>query len=132
MNRKSLVVIILAGLLALLGAFVIFMFNKPTALQPIEQQEEETIIPIPEPEPVKVEETKPEVKPAVPNKVKKVSYKKPAPKPTVNETPVIKPIVVKEAEPEVVQNEGVVQEDSKDIVITREYKMQSPARYTFK
>ena len=132
MNKYTLTVIIIAGILALLGAFAIFkVTQKSEIIEPI--QEEETVIPIPEPEPVKVEEIKPEEKSITFNQVKKVSYKKPAPKSTVNEAPVIKPIVVKEAEPEVVQNEGVVQEeDSKDIVITREYKMQSPARYTFK
>lgn len=132
MNKKTLLVIIIAGILALIGAFAILkMTQKSEIITPVQQQEEE-IIPIPEPEPVKVEEVKPEQKPAATNPVKKVSYKKPIPqKPAVKELPEIKPIVVKEAETPA--HENVVQEeDSKDIVITKEYKIQTPARYTFK
>ena len=126
MNKKTLLVIILAGIFALLGAFAVLKTSqKPQVIEPVKQEEEE-IIPIPEPEPVKVEveETKPEIK--------KVSYKKQTtPKPVVKELPVIKPIVVKEVEAPV--HENVVQEEeSKDIVITKEYKVQTPARYTFK
>lgn len=132
MNKKTLIVIFIAGILALLGALAIYkVTQKHEIIEPVKVKE--TIIPIPEPEPVKAEEIKPEEKPIVANQVKKVSYKKPAPKPTVKEAPVIKPIVVKEAEPEGMQNEGVIQEEnSKDVVITQEYKIQSPAKYTFK
>ena len=120
MNKHTIIVIITAGILALLGALVIFKTTKKTeVIEPI--KEEETIIPLPEPEPIKVEK-----------EVKKVSYQKPTqPKPEVKELPEIKQIVVKEAETPV--HENVVQEEeSKDIVITKEYKIQTPARYTFK
>ncbi len=124
MNKQSLLVIIIAGILALTGAFIIFNITRePKVIEPVKEVKE-IIIPTPEPEPVKVEETKQEIK--------QVSYKKPAPpKPAVTELPVIKPIVVKEAE-QPVHEEVVQEEDSKDVVITREYKIQTPARYTFK
>ncbi len=133
MNRKVVLTIILAGILALIAAFVILKSHDK--LKPVEQTEPaEITIPVSEPEIEKVvpqEQKQEDAKPVSPQPVKKVSYKKSAPKPTAAKQPVIKPIVVKEAEP--IQNSGVVQEEeSKDIVITEEYKMQSPARYIFK
>lgn len=138
MNTKTILIILIAGILALAGAFVILKPNTTPRILPAQKEE---ILPISEPETIeevveeviKEPEPKQEIKPTVSKPVKKVSYKKPAPQPTVIEEPIIKPILVKEAEPEPVQNDGVVQEaESTDIVITREYKIETPSRYSFK
>lgn len=139
MDRKTILIIFLAGIFALVGAFVILKPNNTTPRILPEQKEE--IVPISEPEVIEEvvteseakPETKPEVKPAITQPVKKVSYKKPTPQSKEIEEPVIKPILVKEAVPEPLQNEGVVQEvETTDIVITKEYKVKSPSRYSFK
>ncbi len=122
MNKKTLIVIILAGILAFIGAVSIFNFTRePEKIEPIKEEE---VTPLQEPEPVKKETTE--------SGIKNVSYKKTtAQKTAVKELPEIKPIIVKEAELPV--HEGFLQEqESKDIVITKEYKVTTPSRYTFK
>lgn len=141
MNKKVVLIIILAGILALIGAFVILKLYSVQTLPAIEEkaiptleteqvEEVSTRVETPKQE---VTEVKPSVTQTKPTPVKKVSSNKTVSKPTVQELPVVKPIVVKEVEPEQIQNEAVIKEEnSNDIVITKEYKMQSPAKYSFK
>lgn len=131
MNKKALFVIVLAGILALLGAYLILR-PKKVEIQPIPVEPVVTT-PVSEPASTELPEAEPEQKPEVIQPVKKVSYKKPVIQPAKVEEPVIKPIVVREAQDELVPDAGIIrEEDSKDVVITREFKMQSPSRYTFK
>ena len=132
-NKKTILVILLAAILALLA--VLFIFNptkttvkkedvieeviEPTAPAIVEEKIEESTA---------EEEIKPEIKPVA----------KPAPVKT--STPVIKQIQVEEAK-EVVKEEpqneiqvdaGIIKESgSNDIVITREFKSKSPTKYSF-
>lgn len=131
MNKHILAVIIIAGILALLGAIAIFQVTRQQEI--IEPKQEETIVPILESKPIQVEEEeiKQGQKQTSTNQIKKVSQRPTQSGEVIKELPEIKQIVVKEEETPV--NENVIQEEeSKDIVITKEYKIQTPARYTFK
>lgn len=139
MNKK-VILIIIAGILAMLSAFAISRFQKKSEIiQPAEPAIEEPkkeIIPVQDPEPVKVKG--PESKSVVTEPVKKVSYKKPqiqVPEITVQEAkaPELKSIVVEEAEAIPTPNISVIQEiGSKDVVVIKECKIETPSRYSFK
>lgn len=141
MNKKVVLIIILAGILALIGAFVIWklysaqtlpVFEEKT-ISTLETERVEEVSPRVETSKQEVTEVKSNVTQTKPTPVKKVFSNKTVSKPTAQELPVVKPIVVKEVVPEQTQNEVVIKEESSnDIVITKEYKMQSPAKYSFK
>lgn len=133
-NKKTILVILLAAILALLAVLFVFNPTKTTVKKEdvIEEVIEPTAPAIVEEEKIEEstaeEEIKPEIKPVA----------KPAPVKT--STPVIKQIQVEEAK-EVVKEEpqneiqvdaGIIKESgSNDIVITREFKSKSPTKYSF-
>ena len=137
---KKVILIIIAGILAMLSALAITRFQKKPEIikpiQPVIEEHEKEVNPIQESAPIKISE--PESKPVVSKPVKKVSYKKPQaqkPEATVQkvETPILKPIVVEEVEVAPTSNISVVQEiDSKDVVVIKECKIETPSRYSFK
>ena len=135
-NKKTILVILLAAILALLAVLFVFNPTKTTVKKEdvIEEVIEPTAPAIIEEEKIEEstageeEEIKPEIKPVA----------KPAPVKT--STPVIKQIQVEEAK-EVVKEEpqneiqvdaGIIKEyGSNDIVIIREFKSKSPTKYSF-
>lgn len=142
-KKRTFFAVILATILALV---IVLTFLKPTTkttpikLEPneIKIQEEKIETPIVKDDaiqqkqetPKKVTETKPQkiVKPA-PKRVETLSPKQ-------IETPVIKPLQIKEEvttnQPEEKVDNGIIKEtSSNDIVITREFKSQTPAKYSF-
>lgn len=141
MNKKSLIVIIIAAILALIAAIIIFNPYKAELLKQTKQNIKETSTSTV----IELEQTKTNEDATIPDKAKptqklspqptnKASYKKPAPKPTISE-PVIKPLVVKEAEvtPEPIQNADIIVDDkTHDIIVNKEYKIHTPSKYTFK
>ena len=123
-NKKTILVILLAAILALIA--VLFIFNPTKTTVKKEDVIEEVIEPT---APAIVEEEiKSEIKPVA----------KPAPVKT--SAPVIKQIQVEEVK-EVVKEEpqneiqvdaGIIKESgSNDIVIIREFKSKSPTKYSF-
>lgn len=140
MNKKVILIIILAGFLAFLGALALLNICKQNQEpQPLPELEE-TQLPITEPElknePESIEVKTTEEKPPVKQPVKSSAQRVAAPK-TVStaktNSPKIKPVSAENSVEEPVQNAEIIQEEgSKDIVITKEYKIKSPAKYTFK
>ncbi len=142
-KKRTFLAVVLATILALIIVLVLFRPTTKTTPIKLEEnetkiQEEEVIAPIVKEDTVqqkqeptkKVSETKPQkiVKP-VPKKVKT-----PILEPT--EAPIIKPLQVKEEsitnQSEEKVDAGIVKEtSSNDIVITREFKSQTPAKYSF-
>lgn len=119
MNKKSVFVIIIAGILILFGAYLLLKptISKTTELQEIEPIQEETVS-TPEPENSQPKE------PVLDKTVKKqptIKVQK-APMQTEVTNPIQSAAVTKEEE----------LDNPKEIVITREYKMKSPAKYIFK
>lgn len=135
MNKKTILIIILAGLLAFLGAISILNIGKEKQISQPLPELEETQLPIAEEESIVVNETEEKltVKQPVSKVVnKKVPAKKVVTAPKVN-PPTVKPIIIETPANAQVQKAEIIQEEnSKDIVITKEYKMLSPAKYTFK
>ena len=126
MNNKKFLVIILALLLALLGAF---LMHKSTPIQDLPRMDKETSV---EPQKEIIDEA---VKPSeIFEETKQIV------KPDVKEEfPIIRPTFVPEPE-EIVENTAqkeektdIIKEANTDVVIiTREYKMKSPDKYSFK
>lgn len=136
-KKKSFLVVILAAILAFVAVFFVFKLTKSSQL---EQEQQVEVLEDQKLEPEEVTDALPskesdkefvkEVKPVVNSEpVRKIAEPK-------AESPVIKPIKVEEANLKpVVNNEmdpGIVKEvDTNEIVITREFKSQSPAKYSF-
>lgn len=142
-NKCKFLAIILATILALI---IVFAFIKPkSSTTPIKLEENNITLPkedsmeqVPEEsiiqtEPQKVQNTvKKEVNPVTKPTIQKTIQ------PTVQseEAPIIKPLQIKE---EVIPNKleekadaGILKEtDSNDIVITREFKSNTPSKYSF-
>lgn len=144
MNKKrTFFAVILATILALV---IVLTFLKPTTkttpikLEPneIKIQEEKIETPIVKDDAIqqeketmkKVSETKtPKVVKQTPKKVETLNSKQ-------TETLVIKPLQIKEGvttnQPEEKADAGIVKEtSSNDVIITREFKFQTPAKYSF-
>lgn len=143
MNKKSILVFITATILAFLAVFLVFENNKKniktspvenTRVQIEETNFEETI-----------EENSINIKEEEEKKVVETPVKKPESKPkqalekAKTTTPDIKLIKVEEAKKQEIfnkeekQDSGIVKDiESDDIVITREFKFESPAKYSFK
>lgn len=148
-NKKTIIVLILAAILAFITAFVIFLINKPiNSIQDINEnlidtnKQEETIIEdiVPAQESLKEEilETKTEVKSVVKQSLVQKPVQKAQPKTTVT-TPQIKPIKVEASVEDArdiektEKDNGVIKEaNSGVVVITREFKTETPAKYSFK
>lgn len=133
MNKKSIITVILATILAFLATFFLFVFNKKTITEKPELKNE---IPVQE----KAIETS--IKEDVVQDKEVKNIKKESKEEDliikVIETPTIKPLKIvpqadnSEDEIKKTDDAGIIKDEvSNEIVITREFKMQSPAKYSF-
>lgn len=142
-NKKVFLAVILAAIVALIIAFVFLKCTSKTIPIKLEEDklpaQEDVAIPTDEENVVKTEEEpvqktiETEVKPATKPVVKKVV--KPTVKPA--EVPVIKPLQVEEKKSMVNSTEekadaGIIKDSTtNDIVITKEFKSNTPSKYSF-
>ena len=134
-NKKTILVILLAAILAFLA--VLFVFNPTKTSVKKEDVIEEVIEPT---APAIVEEEKIEESTAEEEEIKPEIKPVAKPTPVKVSTPVIKQIQVEEAKEaikeetskEIQVDAGIIKESgSNDIVITREFKSKSPTKYSF-
>lgn len=133
-NKKRVLVILLAFFLALA---TVLLFNKKAPTSEIKNVEEKVGTPVIEENTSIEQESVVEEEKSSNEVIQKVSTTKPAPKPktSVSATPLIKPLKVEEEKAvveEPIIDAGIMKEaESNSIVITREFKSQSPAKYSF-
>lgn len=137
MEKKNIVIVVIVAIIcALLTA--LFLIKSPKNGPVLIPEEQKTVIEQPAVESVlPTEETIKEEGEQEQKTVEK-PLSKPVTKPTtpIFQTPVIKPIQVEEEKTmevfveKAVQDAGIIK-DSGEIVITREFKSQSPSKYSF-
>lgn len=142
-KKRTFFAVILAIILALLVVLTLLKPTTQTAPIKLEQNEiniQEEVIETPMVKEDAIQQKQETTKKVIETKPQKIV--KPAPKrvetssPKQIETPVIKPLQIKEEvttnQPEEKVDTGIVKEtSSNDIVITREFKAQTPAKYSF-
>ncbi len=138
MEKKNIVIVVIIAIIcALLTA--LFLIKSPKNGPVLIPEEQKTVIEQPAVETVlPAEETIKEDEGEQEQKTVEKPLSKPVAKPTtpISQTPVIKPIQVEEEKTmevsveKAVQDAGIIK-DSGEIVITREFKSQSPSKYSF-
>lgn len=133
-KKKALLVVILASILAFMAVMFIFQTNKKDDVTQEQTQEiiEQEIEPT-EQLPTEEEETVVEELEKAEKNITKVAPKAPAQK---SPEPIIKPIQVEEAKVveggvEETEIDAGIYKDANSVVITREFKTQTRAKYSF-